>query len=143
MTEVLIAACLHAWETHACLQGFVLKPNDVSDIMSAVQDILDGQIYADASATPDQNLNTLVRTIRLLQVGLDLQLTENEDLSSDFNRMQDEFAVRWTKAHPLLLDKHTAFPFPMWQRPPSYACQHLMHVLRPCMQFATPFKCEE
>eukprot|EP00955_Chlamydomonas_euryale_P016764 179093-Chlamydomonas_euryale.AAC.1 len=61
--------------------------------MSAAQDLLDGQICADPALEPDQNLNTLVRIVRLLQVGLNLQLSENEDLSGGFNRLQDEFAV--------------------------------------------------
>eukprot|EP00955_Chlamydomonas_euryale_P047095 353588-Chlamydomonas_euryale.AAC.7 len=85
-----ICAMCHA---PAASQGFVLQPSNVSEIMSAAQDMLDGQIFADPALAPDQNLNTLVRLVRLLQVGLDLQLTENEDLSSDFNRLQDEFAV--------------------------------------------------
>ncbi|KAG1678296.1 hypothetical protein FOA52_013917 [Chlamydomonas sp. UWO 241] len=72
--------------------GFVLQPADVSEVMAAAQDVLDGQIFADASLPPEQSLNTLVRALRLLQVGLDLQLTENEEMSDDFNRLQNEFS---------------------------------------------------
>ena len=36
----------------------------------------------------------LVRTIRMLQVGMGVQLTENADLTDEFNKLQEEFTVR-------------------------------------------------
>ncbi len=77
-------------------QGYVLQPNDVESIINAAQELSDAQIYADQNFAPDQNLNTLVRAVRLLQVSLELQMNENADLADDFNAMQTEFAVRWS-----------------------------------------------
>jgi hypothetical protein len=51
-------------------------------------------VFADASYTPDQNLDMLVRTVRILQVGMGLQLSENADLTEEYNKMQDDLAVR-------------------------------------------------
>ena len=77
-----------------CEQGFILQPTDLAAIMEASQDLVEGLVFADANYTPDQNLDMLVRTIRMLQVGLDLQTSENADLTEEFNRLQEEFTVR-------------------------------------------------
>ena len=72
----------------------MLQPTDYDLILKFSQELTEGLIFADAGYTPDQNLDMLVRTIRMLQVGLDLQVTENGDLTEEYNRLQEDFSVR-------------------------------------------------
>ena len=75
-------------------QGFILQPADLNAILAASEELTEGLVFADAGYTPDQNLDMLVRTIRMLQVGMGVQLTENADLTDEFNKLQEEFTVR-------------------------------------------------
>lgn len=75
-------------------QGFILQPADLDAILVASQELTEGLVFADPGYTPDQNLDMLVRTIRMLQVGMGMQLTENAELTDEFNKLQEDFTVR-------------------------------------------------
>ena len=75
------------------VQGLMLQPTDCDFILTVSQELSEGSIFADLAYTPDQNLDMLVRTIRMLQVGFGLQLNENQDLTEEFNRLQEDYAV--------------------------------------------------
>ncbi|GAX75484.1 hypothetical protein CEUSTIGMA_g2927.t1 [Chlamydomonas eustigma] len=72
--------------------GFSLQPEAVDTILTACQELTEGMVFADASYNPDQNLDMLVRTVRILQVGMGLQLSENAELTEEFNKMQEDLA---------------------------------------------------
>ncbi len=76
------------------MQGFELDDAKQKAIMAAAEDLLEGQIFADANYSPEQNLDMLVRLVRLLQVNSDLQLLRNQELTEDLGELQEEFAVR-------------------------------------------------
>ena len=75
------------------MQGFILQPTDCDTILKVSSELTEGLVFADANYNPDQNLDMLVRTIRMLQVGMDLQQTENADLTEEYNRLQEDFVV--------------------------------------------------
>eukprot|EP00798_Chlamydomonas_sp_ICE-L_P007852 gene7852-1058_t len=72
-------------------EGFILPENNVDDILRAAKEVEDVAIYADPSLAPEQNLDTLVRTVRLLQCALEIQFKENDGLVNDFNTLTQDY----------------------------------------------------
>lgn len=75
------------------MQGFSLNPTDADNMSRAAEEVIDAEVAYDPAFTPDQNFNTLVRTVRLLQVSLDLQIMRNDDLTEEINQLNTEAEV--------------------------------------------------
>ena len=84
------------------VQGFSLNPADADNMSRAAEEVIDAEVAYDPAFTPDQNFNTLVRTVRLLQVSLDLQIMRNDDLTEEINQLNTEAEVGGgaLKLHP-------------------------------------------
>lgn len=82
------------------MQGFVLQDADVDELLRVAKEVEGSQVYADPSLPPEQTADLLVRTVRLLQVALDVQFQENEQLITDYNTMRDDFQVGYHGMEP-------------------------------------------
>lgn len=74
-------------------QGFILQDADVDEILRVAKDIESAQVYVDPAYPAEQSLDLLQRTVRLLQVAMDIQFKENEQLINDFNATREELLV--------------------------------------------------
>ncbi len=69
-------------------QGFTLQEADVDRVVQAAREIEGAQVAVDPNYPPQQSIDTLLRVIRLLQSAIDVQFSEVEDLTNDFNELQ-------------------------------------------------------
>jgi hypothetical protein len=63
----------------------------VDRVVAAARELEGSQVVADQSLQPQQNVDILLRVVRILQAALDVQFSENEEVTADFNELQ----VRW------------------------------------------------
>ena len=61
-------------------------------ILAAAQDLSSVQVYADKTMPPEKNFEMMSRAVRLMQVALDLQLSESSELTSEFNKLQEDYS---------------------------------------------------
>lgn len=86
-----------------CLQGFTLNEADVDRVIQAARELEGGQVLVDPNAPPQQSVDTLLRVVRILQAALDVQFSENEELTADFNELQARqggCAAGWLESGP-------------------------------------------
>lgn len=57
-------------------------------VVQAAREIEGAQVAVDPNYPPQQSIDTLLRVIRLLQSAIDVQFSEVEDLTNDFNELQ-------------------------------------------------------
>ena len=77
----------------APMQGFVLADPAVDEVIRVAKEIEGTQLYADPAYPPTQTVDVLLRSVRLLQIALEVQFSENEQLTSDYNRLNDDYQV--------------------------------------------------
>ncbi|GFR41280.1 hypothetical protein Agub_g1955 [Astrephomene gubernaculifera] len=73
----------------AVARGFLLQEADVDRVISAARELEGAQVVADPNAPPQQTIDTLLRVVRVLQAAIDVQFSENEELTADFNELQN------------------------------------------------------
>jgi hypothetical protein len=66
----------------------------VDDIVRAAHDLAGCSIAPDASLTAEENVELLLRALRLLQLGLEVQVADNDGLLADANRLREDAKVR-------------------------------------------------
>lgn len=86
-------------------QGFILQDPDVDELLRVAKDIEGASVYPEPSYTPEQNVDLLLRTLRLMQTAMDVQFRENDTLINDFNNMREDLQVlcSWKKMFWFLL----------------------------------------
>ncbi len=57
-------------------------------VIAAARELEGAQVVVDPNVAPQQTIETLSRVIRILQAALDVQFSENEELTADFNELQ-------------------------------------------------------
>ena len=75
-------------------QGFRLQEPQVDELLLAVRDLQGVIITADPQLSPEENVEVLLDTVRLLQTGLGVQTQESDALVRDFQALQQETQVR-------------------------------------------------
>ncbi|KAG2443036.1 hypothetical protein HYH02_009451 [Chlamydomonas schloesseri] len=73
----------------AVAKGFTLNEADVDRVIQAARELEGGQVLVDPNAPPQQSVEMLLRVVRILQAALDVQFSENEELTADFNELQN------------------------------------------------------
>ena len=75
-------------------QGFRLQEQQIDQLLLGVRDLQGVIITADPQLTPEENVEVLLDTVRLLQTGLEVQTNESDALVRDFQALQQEAQVR-------------------------------------------------
>jgi hypothetical protein len=75
------------------LQGFQLQDPEVNDIIRAARDLEACRILPDANMTAEENVELLLCTIRMLQLGLETQFADNDNIIRENNSLRDELKV--------------------------------------------------
>ncbi|GIL43063.1 hypothetical protein Vafri_829 [Volvox africanus] len=70
-------------------RGFTLQEADVDRVISAARELEGAQVVADPNLPPQQTIETLLKVVRVLQTAIDVQFSENEELTADFNELQN------------------------------------------------------
>ncbi|GIL72907.1 hypothetical protein Vretifemale_3051 [Volvox reticuliferus] len=70
-------------------RGFTLQEADVDRVISAARELEGAQVVADPNVPPPQTIETLLKVVRVLQIAIDVQFSENEELTADFNELQN------------------------------------------------------
>lgn len=74
-------------------QGFSLPEAEVDELLRTGTEIGGRCVTVDKQYAPEDNVELLLRTIRVLQLSLDVQIRENEQLVTDYNGVTNELAV--------------------------------------------------
>jgi hypothetical protein len=74
-------------------QGFKLQDPEVDDVIRTARDLEASLILPDASLPAEGNLDLVLRTARMLQLGLEVQFMDNEGLIQENNGLRDEVKV--------------------------------------------------
>ncbi|KAG2499296.1 hypothetical protein HYH03_002874 [Edaphochlamys debaryana] len=70
-------------------KGFTLQEPDVDRVIAAARQLEGAQVAVDPNLPPPQAVEQLLRVIRILQTALDVQFSENEEVTADFNELQN------------------------------------------------------
>jgi hypothetical protein len=71
-------------------QGFRAQDPEVDDIVRAAHDLAGCCVAPDASLSAEENVELLLRALRLAQLGLEVQVSDNDGLLSEANGLRDE-----------------------------------------------------
>ena len=76
------------------MQGFQLQDPEVNDIIRAARDLEACRILPDTSMSAEENVELLLRTVRMLQLGLEAQFADNDNIVRENNSLRDELKVQ-------------------------------------------------
>lgn len=85
--SIMAAVCL--WP----FQGFHLQDPEVDDVIRTAKDLEAGYIDPDTSLTAEENVELLLRTTRLLQLGLEVQYAEAQTVLAENNTLRGDLRV--------------------------------------------------
>lgn len=74
-------------------QGFNLQDPEVDDVVRTAKDLEAGYIEPDTSLTAEENVELLLRTTRLLQLGLEVQYAESQTVLAENNTLRGDLRV--------------------------------------------------
>lgn len=74
-------------------QGFTLQASDFNRMLELATTVQESQIVSDNSLPPDQNVEVLKSTVRLLQLALDSQFQEVRIMTDELNDQEEESKV--------------------------------------------------
>ncbi len=81
-----------------------MQEQQIDELLLAVKDLQGVIITADPQLTPEENVEILLDTVRLLQTGLEVQTQESDALVRDFQALQQEAQVRLLRSIRLRKD---------------------------------------
>lgn len=74
-------------------QGFHLQDPEIDDVVRTAKDLEAGYIEPDTSLTAEENVELLLRTTRLLQLGLEVQYAESQTVLAENNTLRSDLRV--------------------------------------------------
>lgn len=84
----------HRAAAHNCnVQGFHLQDPEIDDVVRTAKDLEAGYIEPDTSLTAEENVELLLRTTRLLQLGLEVQYAESQTVLAENNTLRSDLSV--------------------------------------------------
>jgi hypothetical protein len=75
-------------------QGFRAQDPEVDDIVRAARDLCACSVAPDAAAPPDESVEVLLRALRLVQLGMEVQVADNDGLLREANALREDVKVR-------------------------------------------------
>lgn len=78
---------------HVHTQGFRAQDPEVDDIVRAARDLGSCCIVPDGSLTAEENVELLLRAMRLLQLGLEVQVADSDGLLQETNTLREDVKV--------------------------------------------------
>ena len=83
----------HAIHPNLLPQGFRAQDTEVDDIVRAAQDLGACSVAPDPSLSAEENVELLLRALRLAQLGLEVQVGDNDGLLQEANALREELKV--------------------------------------------------